>query len=374
MDHSSAGTGKVAREHKMGLYKRSNGKIWWMAYSVDGKQRCESTATGDKRLAQKILDKRKGEIVEARFQLPKSNPPKFKSWAEQFLETISHPNTKRSYSSCVHVLLNFFGDMRISQMSADLIEDFKFARTKAGAGPATINRNLAVLRRMLKLATRQRLIARTPFEQVDFFEERSKRRQAHIMTFEEETRLLAVATPLLRVLVTLLVETGLRVGTEALPLKWSEIDLLDDSVNVRRSKTFAGIRLVPLSGHCKRELLQWQRLAGAAVSDYVFFNPTNPTMHLLKLPKTWKRALKNAKIEYFPIYNLRHTFASRMNAAGTTQLTISQMLGHSSVSIVQTYAKLVDENRRDAIQKLTELRQTKEMVTESPSPQSLHIN
>jgi hypothetical protein len=68
------------------LYKR--GRIWWMAYMIDGKQRPESTGTRNKRLAQKILDKREGEIVEGRFRLPKSNPPTLDKWAAQFLESI----------------------------------------------------------------------------------------------------------------------------------------------------------------------------------------------------------------------------------------------------------------------------------------------
>src|ERR1700745_2053972 len=95
------------------LYRR--GRIWWVAYMVDGRQHCESTGVSNKRLAQKILDKRKAEIAEGRFNLPKSNPPKLKEWAEQFLESITHPNTKRTYSSCIQMLSNFFGDARLSQ-------------------------------------------------------------------------------------------------------------------------------------------------------------------------------------------------------------------------------------------------------------------
>jgi hypothetical protein len=53
-------------------------------------------------------------------------------------------------------------------------------------------------------------------------------------------------------------------------------------------------------------------LTGPEYSEYVFFNDRNLSAHLLKLPKTWKGALKSANIGYFPIYNLRHTFATRM--------------------------------------------------------------
>ena len=47
-------------------------------------------------------------------------------------------------------------------------------------------------------------------------------------------------------------------------------------------------------------------------------------------------------------------------------MVVAQMLGHSSTGIVMTYAKAIDEGRRDAIRKLEEFRQTHE----SPSAQS----
>ena len=83
---------------------------------IDGRQKCESTGTSNKRLAQKILDKRKGEIAEGRFSLPKSNPPTLKQWADQFLESIAHLNTKRVYGSCIRVLLGFL-ERRVSRRS-----------------------------------------------------------------------------------------------------------------------------------------------------------------------------------------------------------------------------------------------------------------
>jgi integrase len=90
----------------------------------------------------------------------------------------------------------------------------------------------------------------------------------------------------------------------------------------------------------------------------VFFNPTNPERHLLKMPKTWKNALKKAKVSYFPIYSLRATFASRLSAAGNPDNLAAGLLGRSSPAIVHTYAKVLDEYRRDAIKRLEEHRRS----------------
>lgn len=338
----------------MGLYRR--GRVWWMAFTANGEHICMSTGTANKRTAQKVLDLRKGEIVEGRFRLPKSNPPTLKEWAEQFLGSIQHGNTRRTYRSCVQTLNEFFGTARLCDISAERIEQFKAARLKSGAGPAIINRNLAVLRRMLKLAARQRMIPRTPFEEVEFLEERSQRRQPRILSFEEQVKLEAVASPQLRTLIVLLTETGLRVGREALRLTWDDVDLVEGLIHVRDSKTLAGRRIVPMSAHCKTTLQEWRRITGPAFSRFVFGNPKNPTIHLKSVRKTWTRALKLAKLPYFPIYNLRAAFASRLSATGASDNMVAGMLGHSSPSIVSTYAKVVDEFRRQAIQKVELLR------------------
>ena len=341
----------------MGLYKRGN--VWWMTFTANGKHPCLSTGCSNKRMAQKVLDLRRAEILEGKLRLPKSNPPKLDAWAKQFLETVQHPNTQRVYKSCIKSLNEFFGPVRLSEITPESIEQFKVVRTKIGAGPAIINRNLAVLRRMLKLAMRQRFIARTPFDDLEFLEERSHRRQPRILTFEEQAKLEAVAPPLLRTLIVLLTETGLRVGKEALRLSWDDVDLAEGIIHVRESKTVAGRRIVPMSEHCKKAIKEWKRTTGPAFSQFVFGNPSNPALHLKSVRKTWCRALQLVRLTYFPIYNLRATFASRLSAAGASDNMVAGMLGHSSPSIVGTYAKLVDEFRRQAIEKLENLRSSR---------------
>ena len=71
----------------------------------------------------------------------------------------------------------------------------------------------------------------------------------------------------------------------------------------------------------------------------------------------WSSALRKAGLGYFWLYNLRHTFASRLSAAGVSALFVAQMIGHSSPSILQRYSKAIDEFRRDAIRKLESMRE-----------------
>jgi integrase len=327
-----------------------------MGVSVGGRQICRSAHTTNKSLAKKLLARWETEVFEGRFQLIKTNAPTLEEWSNQFLLTIPHLKTRFRYASSVNNMKPRFGKLRLSRITPDLIEDFKEERLTVGVGPATVNRDLAVLRRMLRLAERKRFIARTPFTEVEFLEERSIRRKPHIATYDEEERFLAVADPHIRALAVLILETGLRSNREALVLKWDDIDFDSDTIRVRESKTAAGIRNVPVSGRCKAELLAWRHRVGPEFSPYVFPNMRNPDRHLTQIRKSWANALKAAGIPYFWLYNLRHTFASRLSAAGVSDLFVAQMIGHSSPSIVQTYAKAIDEYRRDAIRKLESLR------------------
>jgi integrase len=329
-----------------------------MAYVVDRKQHCESTGTTNKRVAQKILNKRLGEIVEGRFQLPNSNPPRLQEFSQEFLNSIRHQNTKKRYASSVANLSAHFGDVQLSDFNLVRIEEFKDARLRAKVRTATVNRDLAVLRRMLGIAERKRLIRSAPFREIEMLEERKERRQPHILTFDEENRLLATAEEHIRVLAILILETGLRSGKEALALKWAEIDFLNESIRVRQSKTMAGQRIVPMSSRCNAELLRWQALFVPNFSEYVFPKPGHPETHLRDVRAAWANALSTAGLKHFWIYDLRHTFASRVTQAGVSPIFVAQIMGHSNPSILQTYAKAIDEYKRSAISKLEALRAT----------------
>ena len=340
----------------MGLYRR--GKIWWMSYTLPGiGARCETTGVSNKKRAQQILDSRRGEIADGRFNLLKAQSPKLDVWATKYLASVQHPNTRRRYESSKVNLISFFGEgVQLRHISAARIEQFKRARREAGVKAATLNRDLRLLAQLLKQAERERFIARSPFDLSKFFlSEAPERRKPHILTWEEQEKLLAVALPRIRTLTILGVETGLRTG-EMLGLRWKDISFLNDVLHVERSKTKSGLRAVPLSAACKTELLRWRNLAGPEFSEWVFPDFSNRWHPLHGGRKAWASTLKKAGIPFFPIYYLRHTFASRLTAAGVSPLTIAQMLGHSSTQIVPRYAQVLDQNRLDAMKKLEALR------------------
>ena len=207
------------------------------------------------------------------------------------------------------------------------------------------------------LAECKQLIARNPFAQIDFLKQANPR-LPHIVTFEEEERILSVAVPYIRLLVVLILETGMRWHKEALPLRWEAVDFTNDYIRVHESKTRAGVRNIPLSARCKAELIRWQEMVGPEFSPFVFPNLRNPSQPMKDIRHAWERTLSDARLGFLVIYNLRHSYASRLSAAGVPDLFVAQMIGHSTPSILQKYSKAIDEYRRDAIRKLENFRAT----------------
>lgn len=349
----------------MALYRRKwrnkAGKLvkaptWWMSLTVGGRQHFESTHTSNKRLAHKILDIRRAEIIEGRFPgLLKSHPPTLKGYISKYLESRAdlHPNTRTRYKGSKRFLEDFFATTRLPDITDVRIEEYKAARIRGGTGPAGINRDLSLLRLVLKQAKKDRFIAQIPLaDREHFLDERRERLQAKPFTVVEEQRLLAVATGYLHPLLLLLLDTGLRPNAEALPLKWRDVDFERDMVTVISSKTAAGLRTVPMTTRLKAELVQWKKLTFSKNSEFVFFNPRKPTKHLQHVPKTWAHALKDAKVAKRRLYDCRSTFCSRMYAAGIQPVLIELLMGHAGSGLVHAYAKVDDDFKRDAAAKL----------------------
>jgi integrase len=289
------------------LFKKKGSKQWQMGVMFEGRQICRSAHTTNKDLAKKLLERWGTEIFEGRFQLIKTRASFFEDWAKQFLQTIPNLKTRSRYTSSVNNMKPKFGKLRLSQITADRIEDFKEERLAAGVGPATVNRDLVPLRKMLRFAQKRRFIVRSPFVDVESLEEKSIRRKPHIVTYSEEERILALADPHISALAVLILEAGLRSNCEALVLKWADIDFESATIRVRESKTAAGVRNVPVSGRCKAELIAWRNRVGPEFSPYVFPNMRDPARPLKDIRRSWAKALKLAGIPYFWLYNLRHT-------------------------------------------------------------------
>ena len=350
---------RIPRSANMGLFQRHDSRhkkrVWWISYVRGGKQHRESTGSTNKRVAEKIMASRKAQVVEERWSLPRSHSPRLGDFSKEFLKAKSHAKTRSRYQSSVNNLLRHLGDkVRLSEITPETVFTFQQARLAEGAGKATTNRDVATLSALMSHAKRMRLTSQNPCSDVGKLNERRDRRQAEPFSYEEEARVKQFSAPWLAVLITLLVETGLRVAKEALPLKWSDVFLDSDPafLYVRDSKSNAGVRTVWLTKHCKDALINWRAMLGPEFSPFVFASPRIAGAHQTDFKTAWRTAARKAGLSGKRIYDLRATLASRANGCRATGLTVAHLLGHESTQILPTYVKPLDENTKTLIEAL----------------------
>ncbi len=338
-----------------GLHKR--GGIWWISYQVNRHQFRESSGCTNKRQAALFRIKRISEVLAGNWEPANRAQPQLSKFMEIFLSWILNPITRDRYRASLNNLKAYLRDPKLSDVTTAQLYQYQVDGLKAGKSPATQNRDVAALRRLYSLGKKRGLLnVKNPCSDVEPLKETSTRRSGQPFTREEEARITNLASGWFRVLFIMLIETGLRVKKEALPLRWSDVDIDSEPgrLIIRASKTPAGIRTVFLTTYCRNVLYQWKTLAGPGFSDFVFASPINSSTHIKDYKQQWRAIAKRAGVVGHRFYDTRSTFATRVNACAQTILTVAQLLGHkgTSVSVLPAYVRPLDENTRSILNAL----------------------
>jgi integrase len=166
-----------------------------------------------------------------------------------------------------------------------------------------------------------------------------------------------VLGPVLRVVVLTAGMSGLR-RSELLGLRWRDVDWEAQRIRVRNAyvlgehsadgkSDLSTRRSVPMADRLLRELDRWsQRTAFNAEDDLVFAHPeTGNALDASKVSRRFKVASRSAKVRPVRFHDLRHTFATRLAAAGVPLRTIQEYLGHADAKTTQIYAHYAPSER-----------------------------
>jgi integrase len=211
---------------------------------------------------------------------------------------------------------------------------------------ATVNRELACLHCIFQFALKRKYIGENPTSGVKHFNERIERPTKRMLTVEEEHRILEAAAPYLRVAIVLLVQTGGRTYSEGLSLRWDQVDLVQGVIHPGSSvKTPDSAQPLPLSQLARDVLKEWKKEQGSE-SPFVFPSPQSPGKPIRSVKRAWRAALKKAGVPYFPIYNLRHVFCTRLSWVAADAV-VQRAMRHSSPETKRHYQLgMVDQVRK----------------------------
>jgi integrase len=319
----------------MSIFKR--GRIYWYHFLHDGQHVQRSTKQGNPRVVRQI---------EAAFRtaLAKSE------WSEKQHE--AHPGTFRRYVVSSAALLRHFGDQSLDRITPEDVERFKATRATAKGQrtnrrikPATVNRELACLKALFNHAIKSDLPVRNPVSRVGFLPEQND--QTRVLTFEEQARYLAVATPTLGDVATLMLETGMR-PEEVYRIQPENVNLAGGFLSNPYGKTKAARRRVPLTTAARSVL---NRRKHEVETSFLFPCETDPARPVPKVNNAHDRAVRDSKVAPFRLYDLRHTWATRAAEAGIDLVTLAALLGHSKIQMVLRYAHPTQQHQTQAVER-----------------------
>lgn len=151
--------------------------------------------------------------------------------------------------------------------------------------------------------------------------------------------------------------TGLRVS-EALNLKWDDVDLKEKVVRVTGDTKNYRNRTVPLN---ERLLPYLQKLAcqsrrahgGITEGDFVFANAKGSRYcsHRAWL-KRLQASLSACKLKGGVLHSFRHTFGSALARAGAHPKQIQELMGHSTIDMAMQYSHFLQRHLRTPIDAL----------------------
>jgi len=341
---------KENKSRARGVFERpKRSGTWWVRYT-DENGRLHREKVGTKALALKVYQKRKNEVQERRF-FPERIGRRdvlLADFIDQYLDTVK---AKASYTNRVHYAALWKAALKgktLRQVLPGDVERYKAQRVKDLA-PATVNRELAFLKRVFNVAIQDGLADTNPVRRVKLFVENNAR--TRYLTNEEETRLRETIGEEHWPFVAVAIHTGLR-QSEQLKLKWETVDFTSGSITVPKSK-HGKARHVPMNDTVRTLL---RDLPSRLKSAYVFPSATGETpldgrnlMNRVFLP-----ALTRAEIQGLRWHDLRHTFASRLVMAGVDLRTVQDLLGHKTMAMTERYSHLSPAHQLDAVQRLNQ--------------------
>ncbi len=382
----------------MALVKR--GKTWHTHFFVDGQRFRQSLETSDWREAQSkekdlIAEAKAGKLAPTKQEFARLT---FREAAERFLQDRIPqlaPLSVRTERERAKVLNRKLGDVQVSRFTPETVLAHIRERKAGGIANATINRELDIIRGVLKKAKRWHLFA----DEIKPLPLRQSVGRA--LSYEGKLRLLKTAA--LRPewqnaawAATLALNTTMR-GCEIKQLRWRDIDLIEKTLAIRKSKTEAGERVIPLNTDAWNTLLllyrRAQGLGEVRTEHYVFpaceashFDPTRPQAswrtawrnltRLIQCPACGKQQspaetcseteckadLKKVKspLAGLRFHDLRHHAITELAESQASDSTVMAIAGHVSAKMLQHYSHVRIQAKRTALDVLSTMRPEKD--------------
>ena len=261
----------------------------------------------------------------------------------------------------------------LGEITAWVVEKTKAARLKVGIKPATVNRDLGRIRAALAKAVEWKHLPSHPLVSVKLTkgadegrirflsdkEEKALRKALDARDKHHRTRResgmawrtergretlpsIGMFFDHLTPMTIIALHTGLRRG-ELTSLTWNDVNLQSKLLTVRAGYSKSQkARYIPLNSEAVDVLKRYRKQHSGEGRLFDVFS----------VKKSWNALMTKAGISDFRFHDLRHTFASKLVAAGVDLNTVRELLGHADIRMTLRYAHLAPEHKAAAVEKL----------------------
>lgn len=349
----------------MAIYYKKG--AYWIDYYCRGRRFRERIGPS-KRLAEQVLAKRKLEIAEDKFlDKRKETKVQFKALVGQYLaHTKDIKKSHRRDKNSANHLCEFFKNSLISTITPKSIEQYRLTRKRSRnrqgnhPKPATINRELAFLKRVFSWAIENEIITANPAKHVKL--ERENNVRDRVLSKDEFNSLLQFTDVDFQPVFMTAYFTGMRLS-EILNLKWAKVDMKNGFIKLEPENTKTGEgRLVPLHPEVIESL---KGIVRAIHSPYVFTRSNGKRIKEVRY--ALKSACQKAGIEGFRFHDFRHTAVTNWIRQGHDYFKIMAATGHKTTTVFQRYNTVSKDDLKTLVKQKTdgEMERTQENVLEA---------
>jgi len=324
------------------------GRIWWIAYSWRGHLHQESAKSADKKVALKLLRKRIKEVEKPRFVDPAKEQRYTLPDMKEVIRLDYVRRKNRSFESVEYAFKHLeegFKFHRVIDITDEKITAYGDNRLSSGAERASVNRELAYLRRGFNLMLEQKMISSVPT--IKLYQGENIRK-GFIDIAEFNVLLEKIADADVGDLVKFLYHSAWRSG-EAMALQWSWIDgdMIRLPAEVAKGKKARALPIVEEILDVIERRKQVRRLDCA----FIFHRNGRP---IKSFRKAFKAAAKKIGFEGLLPHDMRRSGVRNFRKSGLSESEGMALSGHKTNAVYKRYDIISDDDLTQSMKRVQE--------------------